>query len=336
MSSLKKSIDISKVDFNTGLFLQELEKRGVKLSYVGDTKVVTADYKGHKELLFDIFSSLYSFSMGWIVGDKILTKKILQRDGLSVAKGHYFTRWQKDKALAYASKIKYPVVLKPINSGHGDYVYSGISSAEELQNKMELIIDEHVGSGYFMIEKHVDGKEYRIFYTKNNFLAVVHRVPAHVLGDGKQPLVTLIQEENYRRMNPRDTCLCEIKMDDVMFDNLEKNKTSIMDIPAKGEDVQLRLSSNVSKGGDCVDVTDDVHTSVVNLAKKVLKIFGDIPYVGLDLICEDISTDLDKQDYVICELNVSPGLSLHMKPGSGKQRNVSGALVDLLYPETIK
>jgi cyanophycin synthetase len=87
----------------------------------------------------------------------------------------------------------------------------------------------------------------------------------------------------------------------------------------------------VSTGGNCYDVTDQVSDSVKGLALRILEIL-DIPYVGIDLICHSISEKLT--EYVVCELNGAPGLSLHMMPEKGLARNTAGALVDLIFSET--
>jgi len=330
------SIDLSKVDYNTGLFLKELEQRKIQLDFIGNTEVVLATYRSHTELLFDIFSSINPFVVGWIINDKVLTKKILSIAKIKVAPGEPFTRFQKMEACKFAKRIGYPVVIKPTASGHGDYVYMGINNEADLLEKIDILVDEYIGLGYYLIEKEITGQEYRLFYANNGFFAAVHRTPAKVIGDGKQSLAALVQAENYRRMNPRKNCLCEIKMDGVMFDYLEKTKHSITEIPAKNEIVQLRPSSNVSKGGNCEDITDQAHSTFRKLANQIMTAIPQARCLGIDLICEAIDQPSNRQTWVVCELNASPGLSLHMSPENGKPRNVAGALADLLFPETIK
>lgn len=323
-----------KLDFNTGLFLQELRKRKVRISPIGSTKVYKASYKDHTELICDLNVSTTSFPAGWITGDKFYTKKILQHAGIPVAEGKVFTYAAKQDALGYAKKLGFPLVLKPAQGTHGDYVYVGIDSPEELQKKIDVLTEEYIGNGYYLIEKYLPGEEYRIFYTENDFFAVVHRLPAHITGDGKQSIFALIKNENYNRMNPRKNCLCEIRFDDILFDHLEKTGKNIDDVPKKGEVVQLRLSSNVSKGGNCYDVTGQTHPSVKKLAKKILSTIAGLSYVGIDLICKDIRISLQKQNYFVCELNPVPGLSLHCAPEKGLPQNTPGALVNLLFPES--
>lgn len=328
--------DFTKVQFNSGLMLSEMERRGITLEVIDGTDIVKAMYKEHEELLIDVFSSVYPFTTSWIVNDKYLTKKKLVELGVRVAEGKVFGATKVQEMAEYAKEIGYPVVLKPVSGGHGEYVFSGIGSEDDLRRKIELMGGYRDG-GWILLEKHVNGEEYRVFMTEQGFLAAVHRTPAQVVGDGTQSILNLIQKENFLRMNPRQNCLCEIKLDEVMFEFLRKNSMSLVDtIPENGEMVQLRASSNVSMGGNCVDVTDSVHESVRHLATSIMKGFEGMRYIGMDLICEDITKSLIQQQFVVCELNVAPGLSLHMLPAEGQSRNVAAALVDLLYPETRK
>jgi cyanophycin synthetase len=155
-----------------------------------------------------------------------------------------------------------------------------------------------------------------------------------VTGDGKHSLMQLIQIENYKRMNPRTTALSNIKIDDMVFDYLEKKKMTIEYVPAEAEVVQLRATSNVSKGGNCYDVTDQVHVSIRKFAFDVLKSVHGLPFVGIDLLCADVSQPLHSQDHWICELNASPGLSLHTLPESGERRDTPRAIADVIFGGT--
>jgi D-alanine-D-alanine ligase-like ATP-grasp enzyme len=331
-----RRFNYSKVSFNAGLLVKEMTKREIKVKLIGDTEVIKAQYKKHKELLYDIHSSPLSYPLGWIVNDKFFTKQWLQKYKIPTAPGYFFTINDVNSALKYAQKLGFPVILKPTVGSHGDNVWTNIKSTRDLKEIISTFKDKGIHNGYFLIERQFKGNEYRVFITKNDFIATVQRIPANVIGDGKNTLLSLIQKENYRRMNPRTTCLCEIRLDDIAFDYMEKHNLTLDDVPKKGERVFLRGNSNVSTGGNCYDVTNTIHPSIKKLAKKILNIFTNLPYIGFDLICRDITQKLIKDSYIVCELNSAPGLSLHMLPEKGKPRNVAGVLVNLLFPETKK
>ncbi len=321
-----------KLSFNARLLLKELIKRGVKLSPIGSTEYVKADFKGKTEILFDIFTSHIPYPLGILIDDKYYTKQFLTKKGFNVTSGEIFTKETITQSLDYAEKIGYPVVLKPTVGSHGDYIYMDIISKKELRKKLNAFFTHKAGNGFYLIEKQYDATEYRLLITRSGFFAAVCRTPAKIIGDGKKTIKELIKIENYRRMNPRNTCLCEIRIDDITRDFLKKNNLSLSYIPKFKEEVYLRNNSNVSTGGNCKDVTDAAHSSIKNLAKDILASLQ-VPFIGIDLLCNDIEESLS--DYAICELNTGPGLSLHMMPEIGKSRNVAAAIADILFPNTI-
>jgi cyanophycin synthetase len=54
---------------------------------------------------------------------------------------------------------------------------------------------------------------------------------------------------------------------------------------------------------------------------------------GIDLVCEDISRPLEEQRGAIIEVNSSPGLLAHIKPATGKPREVGKAIVEHLFAD---
>lgn len=319
------------LDFNQSLLHTELKRRGYKIRPIESTSLFFAQKGRKRELLYDIATNTTTFAAGWVASDKVLSKLLLQYANIPVPEGNFFTQENKQEAVFFAEKIGFPVVLKPTTGTHGDSVFPLIESKEELVQKIALFARERVGNGYYLVEKHIKGEEYRIFATNKGYIAVVHRTPASIVGDGINTVLGLIQIENHKRMSPRTTCLCEIKLDAVLFDTLEKKNIALDSIPHKNEKVLLRPSSNVSMGGDCEACTSTVHSSVKTLVNKVFDAIPGLSIVGIDLLCEDISRSLTKQLHAICELNTSAGLSLHMLPSKGKPDNVSAKLADVMF-----
>jgi len=302
------------------------------LQPIRKTNFVQASYKGHKEVLYDIYTNLVPFTKGIIIDDKYYAKKFLSSKGFKVNTGEIFDGDYKKTALTYAREIGFPVVVKPTISSHGENVIMDINSVRDLKIAIVTFLSKYNQSAYFLIEKQFEAKEYRIFVTQSGFIAAVERTPANITGDGKSTIRKLIKVENYRRMNPRNTCLCKIAIDDISKNHLKKQGLSFSATPTKGQKVFLRKNSNVSTGGNCYDVTDSMHLSYKKLAKAILNALN-VPFVGIDLLCSDISKNMD--DYKVCELNSAPGLSLHMMPEKGKSRDVANAIVDVIFPPVI-
>ncbi len=321
-----------KGEYNELLFHGALKAAGARIRSVSDIPVRKSYRNGKKELHIDIAVSSTTFPAGWVASDKVLTKILLKRANIPVANGSYFRLSQEAEMIEYAKKLDFPCVLKPAVGQHGDCVYSNIMNIEHLSMHLRTMKRRFSLNSYVIIEQFIPGNEYRIFATKHGDIACVHRIPAEVTGDGKQSIMKLIQTENFRRMHPRNTCLCEIKFDDVMFSYLESEGRTIDSIPKKGERITLRKSTNVSMGGWCSEITPVIHKTVKNLARNVLDAVPGLSVVGIDLICEDITKSMDTQKYIVCELNASPGLSLHVVPPEGNPVDVPKYLVGLSFP----
>jgi D-alanine-D-alanine ligase-like ATP-grasp enzyme len=320
--------------FNARLLYKELQNRKIKLSALEGTKYFTlAFYNSHLEMLYGVTNSALAFSTGTIIDDKYYVKKYLEMNGFNVLPGRVFTEKTLSEALEYAEALQFPVVLKPTTGSHGDFVLLDIKSKKELKQKINYFLKQGFGNGFYLIEKQYTGDEYRLFITKKGYFAAVSRIPANITGDGKHTVRQLVELENYRRMHPRATCLCEIPFDQVTKENLKQQGIAFNSILKKKQKVFLRKNSNVSTGGNCHEITKNVHPDFIKLAKNILSSFGDISFIGIDIMCKDITKPL--KNYIICELNSTPGLSLHMLPENGKPRNVAAAIVDTLFPETI-
>ena len=135
-------------------------------------------------------------------------------------------------------------------------------------------------------------------------------------------------------MNPRTNALCEILVDDELHNYIRKKGLSMNSIPTLGKKVYLRPNSNVAMGGVCVDYTDKVHPSVIDVGMDVLKAFPGLPYVGIDYMTNHISEKQNEDTYRIIEINTVPGVHMHFRPAIGKSQNIAKYMVDLIFPET--
>ena len=327
--------DLSKLHTNQRLLVKELQGRGVEVKILDNSiELLEAKYDGHKELILDRDSSINPYAASVVAGDKYLAKKLLRRAGISVTQGEAFFSDQEDDALCYAQRIGYPVVVKPTFGSHGHGVNMDLDNLCKVKYAIENVTQSIGSKRSYLIEEQFEGKEYRVFITKNRDFAVLHRDPAHVVGDGKRTIEQLANEESHKRMNPRDNCLCPIMLDDLAQEYLKKTGKDFNYTPQNNEKVYLRHNSNVAMGATCEDFSDKVHPSVIEISKQALDVFHGLPYAGMDFLSKDITVEQDGDSYVLIEVNSVPGIHMHMRPGSGKPRNVAKYIVDMMFPET--
>jgi cyanophycin synthetase len=329
--------------YSTYLIVKEAEERGAKVhkffkkGILENGSHVLLNYKGKEEIIVGQRTSETDCIAYWIQQNKALTKQLLAKDGIEVSKGRAFHYGKTKEIVKYCKQLGYPVVIKPLGGIQGAKVFVGISSDKEVRE----ILEEYKTGIYktILVEKEFHGKEYRIFATKDKFIAATNRVPANVKGDGESSISKLIKikNEDPRRGTGHKKSLVNIKVDGIVKDFLEEQKLTLASIPKKDEIIYLRPNSNLSTGGDSYDVTDITHPEIKKLAPRIIKALPGLAYGGIDYMTDqDITKPPRKGHYIIIEINDSPMISMHHFPFEGKERDAASAIVDQLYPESRK
>lgn len=171
-----------------------------------------------------------------------------------------------------------------------------------------------------IIEEFLPGTEYRFFVIDHQVKAVLLRIPANVIGDGDRTIEELVAEKNanpLRGMNHRSP-LEKIQLGDLEQLMLKEQGLRIDSIPDKDQQVFLRENSNVSTGGDSIDVTDEIHESYKQIAIEAVEVLG-ASISGIDLIIPDKNKPYETHDdYGIIEANFNPMMHMHIYPYIGK------------------
>jgi len=328
-------------DFNhlSNYFLaHEAESRGYRVEKLyPETKLshLVISHKGQTEVIIGQRPQGMSYNAYYICKHKHLTKKFLDGAGIRVPAGEKFAKKESAKALRYFDTIQKPVVIKPTDGLWGTAVCMNIATKKDARNAIQTVcgVKKSFMSGSFLIEEQIEGKEYRILATRNKLLGIIHRIPANVVGDGKSTIAQLIIKKNKdpRRGEKYERSLVKITVDPEMTRTLKDQGLTQRSVPEKGQQIFLRNNSNISAGGDSVDYTDKAHKKYAELAPKVIRAIPGLPYAGFDLITTDITKDPEKNGYAIIEINDSPMLSMHHEPFEGTPRNVSSAVIDMLF-----
>lgn len=255
---------------------------------------------------------------------KEVTSRLLRNSGISTPENVVFSSNDMERAWNWAKPIL-PVVLKPHNGGKGELVFVKITTYEDFKSSFNKVAEKN---REVLIEEFVEGKEYRFLYVNSEIVAVAHRIPANVVGDGTSTVEELVElKNNERKSNP-------VHRQPLNFDKeslrvLKRQNVSKEDIPENGKRIYLRENSNISTGGDTIDVTDEISDDIKN---KVAEVGRAIP--GLRVSGIDVIVDGDKIN--VLELNSHPMLSIHHYPWEGAVRDVVGKVADGMFPELVK
>lgn len=288
-------------------------------------------WKDHVELVKEATkTSKDSYISMLIMENKTVTKELLRRQGVNVPKG-IEVRATDDLEVAWEQFCQDPCVVKPksTNFGLGITIFDQVTTYENFIQAIEysLQFDNTV-----LIETFITGLEYRFLVIDGKISAVLHRRPASVLGDGKSSIKELIEEKNRDPLRGENYLkpLEKIKLEtseQLMLSRAHLTKESI---PSKGQLVWLRANSNISSGGDSIDVTEIAHERFKQIAIFAAQSVG-AAICGVDMMLDDLTNATS--NYGIIELNFNPAIHMHCFPYEGKRRPIGHDMIYLLFNE---
>lgn len=264
-----------------------------------------------------------------ICDDKELTKKYLREGNVPVPEGEMFgIETSTEEIIQYGLSLGFPLVVKPTDGNAGRGVFANIIKEEDFREIVPYVREE-LGFDNIIVEKYVKGEEFRIYVIEDRVLGAMNRRPARVIGDGVHTVRELIHQKNSeRKLNPHLTSRL-IKIDLEIETMLENQGFDLNSIPEKDEIVYLREKSNLSTGGEAVDVTDQLTPEIEQIAINAGKAIPGLAHYGVDMIVSD-----DRRQGVILEVNTRPGLGGHLFPSEGKARDFAKEIIDYYFPET--
>ncbi|MEE3145794.1 MAG: cyanophycin synthetase [Bacteroidota bacterium] len=263
-----------------------------------------------------------------IACNKEQTKKMLDDASIPVAKGDIC--YDEEDLKDTIDHIGYPIVIKPLDGNHGKGASINVTNWEDAVKGLKHAKEY---SRRVIVEKFVTGFDFRVLVINNEVIAAAQRVPAHVIGNGKNTIQELIDitNEDPRRGYGHENVLTEITIDrttERLIDNAGYKLDSVL---PKDETLYLKSTANLSTGGTSVDVTDLMHPENVFIAERISRVIG-LDICGIDIMAPNLTQSLKENGGVILEVNAAPGFRMHLAPSEGLPRNVAAPVIDMLYP----
>ena len=310
--------------------LAEAAKRGIPVMKHGDNGILQLGYGKYARCVSGTLTDGSSCVSVDTASNKQLTKRLLQDHGIPVPAGE--TAYSVLGAIDAANWIGYPVVIKPCDANQGKGVTMNIRSADDVPAAFEKASEY---SRMVIVEKMVEGKDYRLLVAGGRLCAAAERTPPYVVGNGGSSLRQLIAaaNEDPRRGEQHEKPLTKIKTDAVLMEVLGRSGRKLDYIPVPGETVYLRDNGNLSTGGTARDCTDEVHPSIAEAAVRSAEIIG-LDIAGVDVTAADIASPLgpDGKNGSVIEVNAAPGIRMHLFPSSGQPRNIAADIMEMLFP----
>lgn len=250
--------------------------------------------------------------------DKRVTRRIMERAGVRVARGALACEGELDEAAVLLREAG-QVVVKPARGEQGRGITVGVRDDEGLARAVDHAL---TFCPDVLVEELVPGQDLRVVVIDRAVVAAAVRRPAEVVGDGRNSVTDLVRSTSRRRERATGG-ESRIPLDGTTAEVVADAGYAMDDVPPNGERIQVRRTANLHTGGTIEDVTDRLHPEIAAAAVRAATAL-DIPVTGIDFLVPDVAGP----DYVFIEANERPGLANH-EPRPTAQR-----FVDLLFPET--
>lgn len=259
--------------------------------------------------------------------DKLLSLHVLREAGFPVPMHHLVH--SEEAAVAAAENLGYPVVVKPTDQMRSLGVSVRLQTADAVR---EAFRKAAAISRSILVETQLPGLPYRILVIGGRAQAAMQRSRPAVVGDGSSTIGLLIEKTNRERAlnalktahGPRQINVENFK--DELAPSLADQGLTLEAVPEAERCVHLAFKGETGRGGENLDVTENIHPDNLVMAEAVAEIL-ELSVLGLDFMTEDISRSYKEVSCGINEVNAEPALSLHMSATSSP-RDVTTSLFD--------
>lgn len=315
---------------STNSIITEATLRNIPYKRVNNSSLVVLGYGNkQKKIRAAICDSTSGIGIE-MASDKDETKKVLSAAYIPVPEGELV---YNEKELKDALRnISFPIVVKPLDSNHGNGVTTHICSEEQA---LEAFVVAKKFSRNIIVEQFIEGYDYRFLVINFKMVAVAKRTPAMVTGDGKSTVSELIEETNLEpeRGDGHENIMTRIVVDEITEHILVRRNLTLESVLPLGEILFLKDTANLSSGGTARDVTDLVHPYNKFMVERIARIMN-LNICGVDVVAKDINIPIIKGVGGVVEVNACPGLRMHLSPAKGYGRNVAEPIIDMMFPNS--
>jgi len=299
------------------IIIREAQRRGIYIEVLdSEGGYFELSFGGRSIVCRESLSELTTAIAMSRCDDKATTHRVLRQAGLRVP-----TQIKVDdehQALAFLERHQ-AVVVKPARGEQGVGISVDVRDEEALRT---AIAEARKVCDSVIIEEYIEGDDLRIIVIGNEVVAAAVRKPAHITGNQKDSVKTLIEKQSRRRA-AATAGESKIPLDQETERCVREAGYSLDSILEENQHLVVRKAANLHTGGTIHDVTDELHPSLRRAAIDAARAI-DIPVTGLDFIVPAV----DQPEYAIIEANERPGLANH-EPQPTAER-----FIDLLFPQT--
>jgi cyanophycin synthetase len=199
-------------------------------------------------------------------------------------------------------------VVKPASGIGGGYgITCGVETTDDL---FRAWLWAAVFTERIIVERQVEGEEFRLLYLDGELLDAVHRVRPTVTGDGRSTVAELIATENRRRLTSGTAEVGRfIKIDLDCELALRQSGLTLRSVVAP--DVRVPVKGSVADNCAADNTTArDLSPRLVQSGARAARL-ARLRLAGVDIVTPDPTRSLEETGGVVLEVNATPGLQHH-------------------------
>ncbi len=191
VQSLREARERDRLGPSTGSLVEEAVKRGIPWLRLNNRSLVQLGHGAMQQRIQATVTGRTGMISTELASDKAATKGLLDQAGVPVPTGEEVQSLAG--ALEAAHTLGWPVVCKPLDGNHGRGATVNIRDDEAMTAAFHAA---KIHSRYVIVERFITGADFRMLVINHELVAAAERVPAHVMGDGKQTIQHLIDQAN--------------------------------------------------------------------------------------------------------------------------------------------
>lgn len=236
------------------------------------------------------------------------TNQFLKNIGYPIPNGFYINHNTNIDKQILLSKVKFPLIIKPVDGSCGVDVKTGITNSLQLKMIANHLLKRN---NELLVEEELKGTVYRILYVNKKLVSIIGRDVPYVIGDGKNTIEQLNKMRNHNLENSQYM----VKLNN---DYIRSQGYKLDSIPNKDDKVYINNVLNYSGGAITYNYDlNKMHPKNKKLFDDLLNKYLDSNCIGIDFISNDLSVPYDKNGGTIIEFNSNPSRKLHYVFDSG-------------------
>lgn len=261
-----------------------------------------------------------------ISNNKYQTESLLRKKNIQTTKSNIFNQDDYFKAKNFVEKYNEYLVIKPnlLSGGRGITLEVNNNNFEQAWDvAINACIDEKKKTE-ILVQEQLEGIESRFIVINGEFQSAMLRVPANVIGDGKNTINELIDMKNLERKKNPHLKRLPIKKDYQTVYLLSLQNKNLEYIPKNNEIIFLRQSSNVSQGGDNYEISHLVSKRMIELSELSVQAIPGLNTAGIDILYTSFTDPSPK----VLEVNPAANLRMHHYPWKGEPKALVHILIE--------